>query len=65
MPLQKVSILRNKGMRVRHTLVILIVDRSSELKERHLAQAPLFLRAGVINGLDDQELYCFQINVVP
>jgi hypothetical protein len=56
MQLQRVSILRNEHMRVRHTLVILIVDRSSELKERHLAQAPLFLGAGVIDVLDDQEL---------
>ena len=60
MQLQRVSMSRNKGMRERHTLVILIVDRSSELKERHLAQAPLFLRGGVIDGLDDQELHCFQ-----
>jgi hypothetical protein len=57
MQLQRVSMSRNKGMRERHTLVILIVDRSSELKERHLAQAPLFLRAGVINVREDPELY--------
>jgi hypothetical protein len=34
--------------------VILIVDRSSKLKERHLAQAPLLLRAGVIEVREDQ-----------